>query len=54
VRIARAELSFQVFNAFDLKYSTSGYMDYDSLGNLVPQFIPAATRNVLAQVRVEY
>jgi hypothetical protein len=29
-------------------------MDYDSAGNLVPQFIPAATRNVLAQVRFDY
>jgi len=53
-RYRNLEMSFRVFNVGNLKYSTSGYMDYDAAGNLVPQFIPAATRNVLAQVRVDY
>jgi iron complex outermembrane receptor protein len=53
-RIQKIELTFQAFNVGNLKYSTSGYMDYDSAGNYVPMFIPAATRNVLAQVRFDY
>ena len=51
---SRAELSLRLNNAFDVRYATGGYMDYDAGGNLAPQFIPAATRNLLAQVRVEF
>jgi iron complex outermembrane receptor protein len=49
-----AELSLRVFNLFDREYATGGYMDYDLGGNLVPHVIPAATRSVLAQVKVEF
>jgi outer membrane receptor protein involved in Fe transport len=48
------ELSVRVLNALDNHYATSGYMDYDAAGNLVPQFVPAATRAVLGQVRVDF
>src|SRR5262249_5883942 len=51
---AVAQLGVRVFNLLDKKYSTSGYMDYDALGNLVPQFIPAATRTFWGEVRVEW
>jgi hypothetical protein len=49
-----AELSLRFQNLLDTKYATSGYMDYDAGGNLVPHFIPAATRGVFGQVRVEF
>jgi len=48
------ELSLRVLNATDLEYETGGYMDYDALGNLVPVFVPAATRTWLAQLRIEF
>ncbi len=51
---ARVEFTLRMFNAFDRRYETGGYMDYDAAGNLAPQFIPAATRNALAEVRVEF
>ena len=44
----------RVFNVLDRRYATSGYMDYDSGGNLVPQFIPAATRHWLGELRLEF
>ena len=49
-------LSFtlRVLNALDTRYATGGYMDYDAGGNLVPQFVPAATRNVLGELRVTF
>ncbi|MBI1798648.1 MAG: TonB-dependent receptor [Candidatus Eisenbacteria bacterium] len=49
-----AELSLRVVNALDTRYATSGYMDYDAAGNLVPQFVPAATRGVTGQLRVDF
>ena len=52
IRGSNVELTVRVFNALDKLYAASGYMDYDASGALVPQLIPAATRNVLAQVRV--
>jgi iron complex outermembrane receptor protein len=52
--IGRAELSVRVFNLLDREYEASGYMDFDSAGNLVPHFIPAAKRTVLGQIRVEF
>ena len=48
----RVGLTLRVFNALDRRYATSGYMDYDALGALVPQYVPAATRNVLVEVRI--
>jgi iron complex outermembrane receptor protein len=52
--ITAAELSLRLFNVLDRRYATGGYMDYDASGNLVPHFIPAATRNTLVQARVEF
>ena len=49
-----AELSLRVMNLLDRRYSTSGYMDYDAGGNLVPQFIPAATRHWLGELRLGF
>ncbi len=49
-----ATFGVRVFNLLDRRYSTTGYMDYDALGNLVPQFIPAATRHWLGELRVEF
>jgi iron complex outermembrane receptor protein len=46
------ELSLRVLNVLDKRYETSGYLDYDATGNLVPTLIPAATRNWIAQVTV--
>ena len=51
---AGVEFSLRVFNLFDREYETGGYMDYDPDGTLSPRFIPGATRNALAQVRVEW
>jgi hypothetical protein len=51
---AHALVTLRVLNALDTRYSTGGYMDYDSAGNLVPQFMPAATRNLLGEVRVTF
>lgn len=44
------DFSVRVLNVFDTRYETSGYLDYDAGGNLVPHLIPAATRNWIAQV----
>jgi outer membrane receptor for Fe3+-dicitrate len=49
-----AALSVRVLNLLDRRYATSGYMDYDAVGNLVPMFVPAATRGVLGELRVEF
>jgi hypothetical protein len=43
-----------VFNLLDERYATGGYMDYDATGALVPFLIPAATRNALAELRVDF
>ena len=47
------EVSLRVFNALDRRYETSGY-SYLYGGIRYTDFIPAATRNVLGQVRVEF
>jgi len=47
------ELSLRVFNALDRRYETGGY-SYLLFGTRYTDFIPAATRNALAQVRVEF
>jgi iron complex outermembrane receptor protein len=49
-----AELSLRVTNLLDTRFATGGYMDYDAGGTLVPHFIPAATRGVMGQVRIEF
>lgn len=51
---ARAELGLRVFNALDRRYETGGYMDVDANGDYVPHLTPAATRNWLAEMRVEF
>jgi iron complex outermembrane receptor protein len=51
---SRAELRMRVLNLLDRRYATSGYMDYDATGNLVPQFVPAATRSVLGELRLSF
>jgi hypothetical protein len=47
-----ASATLRGFNLGDLRYATSGYMDYDSRGALVPTLMPAATRSWLAEVKV--
>jgi hypothetical protein len=54
IRGSTAELSLRVNNALDERYAAGGYMDFDAAGNYTPHFIPAATRNVLGQMRVEF
>lgn len=49
-----ADFSVRVLNAFDELYETSGYMGYDAAGALVPHRIPAAARQVLAEMRVTF
>lgn len=49
---SEATIQVRVFNALDKKYETGGYFDYDDAGNYVPLFVPAATRNVLVEVRM--
>ncbi len=52
---SEASLVVRVFNVLDERYATSGYMNYDFATNsLYPVFIPAATRNALAEVRVVF
>ncbi len=56
-RFARAEgpaieLSVRLMNALDRRYEAGGFSYLDA-GTRYTDFIPAATRNVLAQVRVE-
>jgi hypothetical protein len=50
----RATATLRGFNLGDLRYATTGYMDYDQHGDLVPHVMPAATRAWLAEVRVEW
>ena len=49
-----ADLSVRVLNAFDQLYETGGYIDFDASGALVPHRIPAATRQVLVELRVNF
>lgn len=49
-----AELSLRVTNLLDTKFAAGGYMDFDAGGNLVPHFVPAATRGITGQVRVDF
>ena len=50
----QATLALRGFNLGDLRYATTGYMDYDARGLLVPHVMPAATRSFLAEARVEW
>jgi iron complex outermembrane receptor protein len=49
-----ATLSLRGFNLGDLRYASTGYMDYDSRGDLVPHVMPAATRSFLVEARLEW
>jgi outer membrane receptor protein involved in Fe transport len=51
---SRAEITLRVTNMLDARYSTGGYWDYDSAGNYVPLYVPAATRGWLTQVTVGF
>jgi iron complex outermembrane receptor protein len=51
---AAATLALRVFNLFDERYEASGYMDYDAAGAYVPHYLPAATRSLLAELRVAF
>jgi hypothetical protein len=44
----------RVANVLDLRYETSGFMSYDASGAEVPLRIPAAERNVIAQLRLTF
>src|SRR5262249_51819969 len=50
----RATLALRGFNLGDLRYATTGYMDFDSRGELVPHVMPAATRSWLLEARVDW
>ena len=50
----QATLALRGFNLGDLRYATTGYMDLDARGLLVPHVMPAATRSFLAEARVEW
>jgi hypothetical protein len=51
--IPAVELSLRVFNALDRRYETGGY-SYLYAGTRYTDFIPAATRSVLAEVRIGF
>ena len=51
---SKLEISARVNNLAGTHYATSGYMDYDASGNLVPQFMPAATRAITGQLRFDF
>jgi hypothetical protein len=50
----RATATIRGLNLADLRYTTSGYMDFDRTGALVPQLVPAATRTWLAELRLDW
>lgn len=47
---ANVRADVRVMNLTNRRYATSGYMDYDANGSLVPFFMPAATRNAIAEL----
>ncbi len=49
---ANVGLTLRLNNALDKRYETSGYLDYDAVGVLVPHLVPAAGRNGSVQVSV--
>ena len=50
---SQTELTVRVFNLADERYEAGGYT-YRYLGERYVEFIPAATRNALAEVRVRF
>ncbi len=50
----RATATLRGLNLGDRYYATTGYMDYDRNGALVPHVMPAATRSWLAEVRLDW
>ena len=46
--------SLRGFNLGDLRYATTGYMDFDRHGDLVPHVMPAATRSWLAELHIDF
>jgi hypothetical protein len=50
----RVGLSVRITNLFDARYCSGGYVDWDAAGNVVPVFVPAATRGWLAQARIGF
>jgi iron complex outermembrane receptor protein len=52
----QVEATLRVLNVMDRQYATGGWVDYDPTtpGNWVPWLTPAATRNWMASVRVEW
>jgi outer membrane receptor for Fe3+-dicitrate len=50
----RATLTLRGFNLGDLRYATTGYMDFDAHGDLVPHVMPAATRSWLLEARLDW
>jgi len=51
---AQATLTLRGFNLGDLRYATTGYMDFDVRGALVPHVMPAATRSWILEARVDW
>jgi TonB-dependent receptor-like protein len=49
-----AALVVRVFNVLDRRYESGGYFDYDQNGSYVAHFVPAATRNAIAQLDVSF
>ena len=46
--------TLRALNLSDLRYTTTGYMDDDRGGALVPHRMPAATRTLLAELRLAW
>jgi iron complex outermembrane receptor protein len=55
-RIAGTPVTASVrgLNLGDLRYATTGYMDFDRHGDLVPHVMPAATRSWMAELRLAW
>ncbi|HUK61756.1 MAG TPA: TonB-dependent receptor [Dongiaceae bacterium] len=51
---ASALLDLRLLNALDRRYETGGYFDYDESGHYAALKIPAARRNALGELRVEF
>ena len=51
---ANVGLTLRLNNVLDKLYETSGYLDYDAVGDLVPHLVPAAGRNGSVQVSVVF
>ncbi len=47
-------VTLRLNNVLDRRYETSGYLDYDSNGDLVPHLVPAARRNGSVQVSMVF